>query len=183
MPLRLSRVAADRGSVPRFSIPRSNKPLDNASSQGARTLTDALQKRSFDPDGRGELLSVGQTIYESFSVCYEARSTPAQPFNLHLLSHYLDKLESVYDEFVTGPSTRATGSTADCRRTPPLPRPRQLRSRSAARTFRAACCARLSARYMPRGWERLPRCPLGICPPHRIALRRPAGCSDLAGLS
>jgi hypothetical protein len=46
------------------------------------------------------LLSVGQTIYESFFVCYEARSTPAQPFNLHLLSHYLDKLDSVYDEFV-----------------------------------------------------------------------------------
>ena len=55
---------------------------------------------SFDPDGRGELLSSGRTIYESFSVCYEARSTPAEPFNLHLLSHYLDK-DSVYDEFVT----------------------------------------------------------------------------------
>lgn len=46
------------------------------------------------------MLSAGRTIYESFSVCYEARSTPAQPFNLHLLSHYLDKLDSVYDEFV-----------------------------------------------------------------------------------
>ena len=46
------------------------------------------------------MLSAGRTIYKSFSVCYEARSTPAQPFNLHLLSHYLDKLDSVYDEFV-----------------------------------------------------------------------------------
>jgi len=119
VPLRLSRVAADRGSVPRFPIPRSNKPSDNASSQGARTLADAAAEAKFRSRRPGELLSVGQTIYESFSVCYEARSTPAQPFNLHLLSHYLDKLESVYDEFVTGPSTRATGSTADCRRTRP----------------------------------------------------------------
>ena len=134
---------------------------------------------SFDPDGRGELLSAGRTIYESFSVCYEARSTPAQPFNLHLLSHYLGKLDSVYDEFVRAvdQSYRIDRRLSQDTSTP------AAKAVAAARTFRSACCARLSARYMPRGWERLPRCPLGICPPHRIALRRPADCSDLAGLS
>jgi hypothetical protein len=73
----------------------------------------------------------------------------AQPFNLHLRSHYMHRLDSVYDEFVEA-STRATGSTADCRRTPPLPRADAVAPRSAARTFRSAFYTRPSARcYMP----------------------------------
>jgi len=49
----------------------------------------------------GRVAERGQAIYESFSVCYEARSTSSPTFfNLRLLSHYLHKLDSVYDEFV-----------------------------------------------------------------------------------
>ena len=60
-------------------------------------------------------------------------------FNLQLALALSATSSTVYTMSSSRPSTRATGSTADCRRTLPLLRPRQLRSRSAARTFRSAC--------------------------------------------
>ena len=127
------------------------------------------------------MLSAGRTIYKSFSVCYEARSTPAQPFNLHLLSHYLDKLDSV-DEFVRAVDQnyridrRLSQDTS-------TPAAKAVALKISSKNIPLSLLCPTFARYMPHGWERLPRCPLGICPPHRIALRRPADCSDLAGLS
>jgi len=42
------------------------------------------------------LLGTGRAIYESFSVCYEACGASSPTFfDLHLLSHYLRKLDSV----------------------------------------------------------------------------------------
>jgi hypothetical protein len=100
---------------------------------------------------------------------------------LHLLSHYLDKLDSV-DEFVRAVDQnyridrRLSQDTS-------TPAAKAVALKISSKNIPLSLLCPTFARYMPHGWERLPRCPLGICPPHRIALRRPADCSDLAGLS
>jgi hypothetical protein len=102
---------------------------------------------------------------------------------LHLVSHYLDKLDSVPDEFVRAVEESYRIDRRLSQDTPtPAAKAVALKISSKDISLSLLCPTFGDATFRAGG-NGCRHAHLGICPPDRIALRRPADRSDLAGPS
>jgi hypothetical protein len=90
-----------------------DSPFSGATSRPTKPRVKGEAQAAFRSARSWSVAEHGRAIYESFSVCYEACGASSPTFfDLHLLSHYLRKLDSStlnIVQFPVGGSTRHAG--------------------------------------------------------------------------